>query len=106
MMKKLKSLNKDIILVIIHKYLIYEFSPVAQVIGMRPGQICEITRSSKTAIDTLFIECVNMLTIYIMPNYTPDEYKERLNNVSISYSSLLNKDYYDGYEDMKHINTI
>ncbi len=34
-----------------------------------------------------------------MPNYTPDEYKERLNNVSISYSSLLNKDYYDGYEN-------
>ena len=33
-----------------------------------------------------------------MPNYTPDEYKERLNNVSISYSSLL-IDYYDGYED-------
>ena len=34
-----------------------------------------------------------------MPNYTPDEYKERLNNVSISYSSLLNKDYYDGYDN-------
>ena len=33
---------------------ISRFSPVAQVIGMRPGQICEITRSSKTAIDTLF----------------------------------------------------
>tara|TARA_Y100001958_G_C21134621_1_gene475031 strand:- start:415 stop:828 length:414 start_codon:yes stop_codon:yes gene_type:complete len=30
-----------------------------------------------------------------MLNYTPDEYKERLNNVSISYFSLLNKDYYD-----------
>ena len=34
-----------------------------------------------------------------MPNYTPDEYKERLNNVSISYSSLLNKDYYDDYKN-------
>lgn len=33
---------------------ISRFSPVAQVIGMRPGQICEITRNSKTAIDTLF----------------------------------------------------
>ena len=34
-----------------------------------------------------------------MPNYTPDEYKERLKNVSISYSSLLNKEFYDGSED-------
>tara|TARA_Y100000592_G_C5466250_1_gene316880 strand:+ start:252 stop:872 length:621 start_codon:yes stop_codon:yes gene_type:complete len=33
---------------------ISRFSPVAQVIGIRPGQICEITRNSKTAIDTLF----------------------------------------------------
>ena len=33
---------------------ISRFSPVAQVIGIRPGQICEITRKSKTAIDTLF----------------------------------------------------
>ena len=33
---------------------ISRFSPVAQVIGMRPGQICEITRNSKTAINTLF----------------------------------------------------
>ena len=33
---------------------ISRFSPVAQVIGIRPGQICEITRNSKTAINTLF----------------------------------------------------
>ena len=33
---------------------ISRFSPVAQVIGIRPGEICEITRKSKTAIDTLF----------------------------------------------------
>jgi len=29
---------------------ISRFDPVAQIIGIRPGQICEITRSSKTAI--------------------------------------------------------
>jgi DNA-directed RNA polymerase subunit H (RpoH/RPB5) len=29
---------------------ISRFDPVAQVIGIRPGQICEITRPSKTAI--------------------------------------------------------
>ena len=33
---------------------ISRFSPVSQVIGIRPGQICEITRHSKTAINTLF----------------------------------------------------
>ncbi len=33
---------------------ISRFSPVSQVIGIRPGQICEITRASKTAIDSLF----------------------------------------------------
>ena len=33
---------------------ISRFSPVSQVIGLRPGQICEITRHSKTAINTLF----------------------------------------------------
>ena len=33
---------------------ISRFSPVAQVIGMRPGDICEITRPSKTGILTPF----------------------------------------------------
>tara|TARA_Y100000768_G_C23943665_1_gene666435 strand:+ start:306 stop:926 length:621 start_codon:yes stop_codon:yes gene_type:complete len=33
---------------------ISRFSPVSQVIGIRPGQICEITRNSKSAIDSLF----------------------------------------------------
>lgn len=34
--------------------LISRFDPVAMAIGMRPGDICEITRPSKTAIDTLY----------------------------------------------------
>ena len=33
---------------------ISRFSPVAQAIGMRPGEMCEILRPSKTAISTLF----------------------------------------------------
>lgn len=33
---------------------ISRFSPVSQVIGIRPGQICKITRPSKTAIDSVF----------------------------------------------------
>ena len=33
-----------------------------------------------------------------MPIYTPDEYKEKLNAVSIRYSSLLNKDSYGNVE--------
>lgn len=33
---------------------ISRFDPVAQVIGLRPGQICEITRSSKTAIESKY----------------------------------------------------
>jgi DNA-directed RNA polymerase I, II, and III subunit RPABC1 len=33
---------------------ISRFSPVSLVIGLRPGELCEITRPSKTAIDTLF----------------------------------------------------
>jgi DNA-directed RNA polymerase subunit H (RpoH/RPB5) len=33
---------------------ISRFDPVAQVIGLRPGDICEITRSSKTSIKTFY----------------------------------------------------
>ena len=33
-----------------------------------------------------------------MPIYTPDEYKEKLDAVTISYSSLLNKDSYGDVE--------
>lgn len=33
---------------------ISRFSPVSQVIGIRPGQLCEIIRPSKTAITTKF----------------------------------------------------
>jgi DNA-directed RNA polymerase subunit H (RpoH/RPB5) len=36
------------------------FDPVAQVIGIRPGQVCEIMRSSKTAIKSPYYRiCVN-----------------------------------------------
>jgi DNA-directed RNA polymerase subunit H (RpoH/RPB5) len=33
---------------------ISRFDPVAQVIGLRPGQVCEITRASKTAIESIY----------------------------------------------------
>ena len=33
---------------------ISRFSPVAQLIGIRPGDICKIVRPSKTAIQTEF----------------------------------------------------
>ena len=36
---------------------ISRFDPVSQVIGLRPGQVCEITRSSKTAITSYYYRC-------------------------------------------------
>lgn len=36
---------------------ISRFDPVSQVIGIRPGQVCEITRSSKTAITSCYYRC-------------------------------------------------
>jgi DNA-directed RNA polymerase subunit H len=33
---------------------ISRFDPVAQVIGIRPGQVCEIIRPSKTAINSYY----------------------------------------------------
>ena len=33
---------------------ISRFDPVAQVIGIRPGQVCEIIRPSKTAINSFY----------------------------------------------------
>jgi DNA-directed RNA polymerase subunit H (RpoH/RPB5) len=33
---------------------ISRFDPVAQIIGIRPGQVCEIIRPSKTAIEGLY----------------------------------------------------
>jgi DNA-directed RNA polymerase subunit H len=33
---------------------ISRFDPVAQVIGLRPGKVCEITRTSKTAIEAKY----------------------------------------------------
>uniref|UniRef100_A0A6C0AVJ5 RNA polymerase subunit H/Rpb5 C-terminal domain-containing protein n=1 Tax=viral metagenome TaxID=1070528 RepID=A0A6C0AVJ5_9ZZZZ len=36
---------------------ISRFDPVAKVIGMRPNQICEIIRSSKTAITSKYYRC-------------------------------------------------
>jgi DNA-directed RNA polymerase subunit H (RpoH/RPB5) len=33
---------------------ISRFDPIAQVIGIRPGQVCEIIRPSKTAINSLY----------------------------------------------------
>ena len=39
---------------------ISRFDPIAQIIGIRPGQVCEITRSSKTSITAPFYRyCVN-----------------------------------------------
>ena len=33
---------------------ISRFDPVSQVLGIRPGNLCEITRSSKTAITSKY----------------------------------------------------
>ena len=33
---------------------ISRFDPVAQIIGIRPGQVCEIIRPSKTAINSFY----------------------------------------------------
>jgi DNA-directed RNA polymerase subunit H (RpoH/RPB5) len=33
---------------------ISRFDPVSQAIGLRPDQLCEITRSSKTAIESKY----------------------------------------------------
>lgn len=39
---------------------ISRFDPVAIVIGLRPGEICEITRPSKTAVETKYYRvCIN-----------------------------------------------
>jgi len=58
-----RILSKSEVAVIKNKYNITDntefpdisrFDPVAQVIGIRPGQICEIIRPSKTAITSLY----------------------------------------------------
>ncbi len=36
---------------------ISRFDPVAQTIGLRPGEVCEITRPSKTAITSKYYRC-------------------------------------------------
>jgi DNA-directed RNA polymerase subunit H (RpoH/RPB5) len=60
---KHRVLTDDEALVIYQKYNITDlsqlpdisrFSPVSLVIGLRPGQLCEITRSSKTSVTALF----------------------------------------------------
>ena len=39
---------------------ISRFDPVAQMIGLKPGQLCEITRPSKTAITSKYYRiCIN-----------------------------------------------
>ena len=39
---------------------ISRFDPVSMVIGIRPGQVCEITRPSKTAVETKYYRvCIN-----------------------------------------------
>jgi len=58
-----RVLNEDELTVVKNRYTILEnsqfpeisrFDPVAQVIGIRPGQVCEIIRPSKTAIRSYY----------------------------------------------------
>jgi DNA-directed RNA polymerase subunit H len=58
-----RVLSKDEVNVVKSKYNIMDdtqfpdisrFDPVAQVIGIRPGQVCEIIRPSKTAINSYY----------------------------------------------------
>jgi DNA-directed RNA polymerase subunit H (RpoH/RPB5) len=60
---KHRVLTEDETLVVYQKYNITDlsqipdisrFSPVSLVIGLRPGQLCEITRPSKTSVTSLF----------------------------------------------------
>ena len=58
-----RVLSKDEVDVVKNKYNIMDdtqfpdisrFDPVAQIIGIRPGQVCEIIRPSKTAINSYY----------------------------------------------------
>jgi DNA-directed RNA polymerase subunit H (RpoH/RPB5) len=58
-----RVLNEDELTVVKNRYTVLEnsqfpeisrFDPVAQVIGIRPGQVCEIIRPSKTAIRSYY----------------------------------------------------
>jgi DNA-directed RNA polymerase subunit H len=58
-----RVMNEDETSIVMNKYNIKEktqfpdisrFDPVAQVIGLRPGKVCEITRISKTAISSKY----------------------------------------------------
>ena len=58
-----RVLNEEELVVVKNRYTIQEntqfpeisrFDPVAQVIGIRPGQVCEIIRPSKTAIRSYY----------------------------------------------------